>query len=91
MSTQLRQPWRAAGASSKGKASAQDIEALARQMDHFLSVFSNGQSRPAAAKPDFFESGRFGDFSLLRVVLGYGVLTLLAVALALVFFQRRDL
>jgi ABC-type transport system involved in multi-copper enzyme maturation permease subunit len=91
MTTQLRQPWRATDASSKGKASAQDMEALARQMDHFLSVFSNGQSRPAAAKPDFFESGGFRDFSLLRVIVGYGVPTLLAVALALVFFQRRDL
>jgi hypothetical protein len=91
MSTQLRQPWRAAGASAKGKASAQDMEALARQVDHFLSVFSNGQARPAVAKPDFFESGRFGDFSLLRVILGYGVPTLMAVALALLFFYRRDL
>lgn len=90
MSTQLRQPWRAAGASAKSKASAQDLEALARLGD-FFSVFSNGPSRPAAAKPDFFESGRFGDFSLLRVVLGYGVPTLMAVALALVFFHRRDL
>ena len=91
VTTQLRQPWRAAGASSKSKASAQDLEALARQMDRFFSVFSNGQSRPAAAKPDFFESGGFRDFSLLRVILGYGVPTLMAVALALVFFQRRDL
>ncbi len=91
MTTQLRQPWRTAGASAKSKASAQDMEALARQMDHFLSVFSNGQLRPVPAKPDFFESGGFRDFSLLRVILGYGVPTLMAVGLALVFFQRRDL
>jgi ABC-type transport system involved in multi-copper enzyme maturation permease subunit len=91
MSTQLRQPWRAAGASAENKASAQDMEALARQVDHFLSVFSNGQTRPAAAKPDFFEGGKFGDFSLPRVILGYGVPTLMAVALALLFFYRRDL
>ncbi|MCX5645844.1 MAG: ABC transporter permease subunit [Phycisphaerae bacterium] len=90
MSTQLRQPWRAADAEARGKANAQDMEALARQMDHFLSVFSNGQPSPAA-KPDFFEGGRFTDFSLLRVILGYGLPTLMAVALAMVFFHRRDL
>jgi hypothetical protein len=89
--TQLRRPWHATDASARNKASAQDMEALARQVDHFLSVFSNGQARAAAAQPDFFESGKFGDFSLPRVVLGYGVPTLMAVALALLFFYRRDL
>jgi len=88
MSTQLRQPWRAAD--GRSKASVQDMEALARQMDHFLSVFSNGQPKPVT-KPDFFEGGRFSDFSLLRVILGYGVPTLMAVVLAMVFFHRRDL
>jgi ABC-type transport system involved in multi-copper enzyme maturation permease subunit len=91
MCTQLRQPWRTPEANAKDQASAQDMEALARQVDHFLSVFSNGQARPAAAPPDFFEGGRFGDFSLPRVLLGYGVPTLMAVALALLFFYRRDL
>ena len=91
LSTQLRQPWHAADGAGRAQASAQDMEALARQMDHFLSVFSSGQSRPAAAKPDFFEGGGFSDFSLGRVILGYGLPTLMAVALALVFFQRRDL
>jgi ABC-type transport system involved in multi-copper enzyme maturation permease subunit len=91
MCTQLREPWRAAEANAKNKASAQDMEALAQQVDHFLSVLSNGQSRPAATRPDFFEGGRFGDFSLPRVLLGYGGPTLIAVALALLFFYRRDL
>ena len=90
MSTQLRQPWRAADGEGRSKASVQDMEALARQMDHFLSVFSNGQPKPVT-KPDFFEGGRFNDFSLLRVILGYGVPTLMAVVLAMVFFHRRDL
>ncbi len=91
LSTQLRQPWHAAGASIKGKTSAQDMEALAQQVNHFLSVFSNGQSPLAAARPDFFDGGKFGDFSLPRVMLGYGGPTLMAVALALLFFYRRDL
>ncbi len=91
ITTQLREPWRAADADSKGKVSAEDLEALTRPMDHFFSVFSGGPSRPAVTKPEFFESGGFRDFSLFRVVLGYGVPTLTAVALAVVFFQRRDL
>lgn len=90
LSTQLRQPGRATDARPKITANAQDMEVLARQMDHFLSVFSNGQAKPAA-KPEFFEGGHFPDFSLCGVVLGYGLPTLIAVALSLVFFQRRDL
>jgi ABC-type transport system involved in multi-copper enzyme maturation permease subunit len=88
MTTQLRQPWRAAD--GKSKASAQDMEALARQMDNFLSVFSDGKPK-LASKPDFFEGGGFRDFSLLRVILGYGLPTLMAVALTMLFFHRRDL
>jgi ABC-type transport system involved in multi-copper enzyme maturation permease subunit len=88
MTTQLRQPWRAAD--GKSKASAQDMEALARQMDNFLSVFSDGKPK-LAPKPDFFEGGGFRDFSLLRVILGYGLPTLMAVALTMLFFHRRDL
>jgi ABC-type transport system involved in multi-copper enzyme maturation permease subunit len=91
LTTQLRQPWRPAEGDAKKTASAQDLEALARQMDSFLSVFSGGQSQPAATRPEFFESGGFRDFSLRRVILGYGVPTLLAVALSLICFQRRDL
>jgi hypothetical protein len=59
-------------------------------VDHFLSILSNGEPKPAS-KPDFFEGGGFTDFSLLRVILGYGLPTLAAVALTLVFFHRRDL
>jgi len=91
MSTQLRQPWHTAEGDSKSEVKAQDMEALARQMDHFLSVFSSGQSTRAAARPEFFEGGRFKDFSLLRVILGYGVPTLMTVVLSLLFFHRRDL
>jgi ABC-type transport system involved in multi-copper enzyme maturation permease subunit len=91
MSTQLRQSWRAADESSTGDVNAEDTDAFARQLDHFLSVFSDTQPKPAAAPPDFFEGGRFDDFSLLRVTLGYGLPTLLAVVLATLFFHRRDL
>jgi ABC-type transport system involved in multi-copper enzyme maturation permease subunit len=86
LSTQLRQPWHPAQSETKTPATTQDIEAVA----NFLSVLSGSQPKPAA-KPEFFEGGHFADFSLGRVVLGYGLPTLMAVALALVFFQRRDL
>jgi len=90
MSTQLRQSWRETEADAKGKAGAED-DTFARQVDHFLGVFSNAPSKPAATTPDFFEGGAFHDFSLLRVTLGYGAPTLLAVVLATLFFCRRDL
>jgi len=90
MSTQLRQSWRETEADAKGKAIAED-DTFARQVDHFLGVFSNAQSKPPATTPDFFEGGAFDDFSLLRVTLGYGAPTLLAVVLAMLFFCRRDL
>jgi ABC-type transport system involved in multi-copper enzyme maturation permease subunit len=91
MSTQLRQPWCAGDAGSKGNATVQDTDAVTRQLDHFLSVFSTPQAKPVATKPDFFEGGAFDDFSVLRVILGYGLPTLLAVVLAMLFFHRRDL
>jgi ABC-type transport system involved in multi-copper enzyme maturation permease subunit len=90
MSTQLRQPWRPAESDAKVKANAQDMEALARQMNHFMSVFSGAPSKPAT-KPDFFEGGGFTDFSLGRVLLGYGLPTVLAVTLTMLLFHRRDL
>ena len=91
MSTQLRRPWRAPDVDAKGHAAAQDTDALTRQLDHFLSVFSTAQTKPAATRPEFFEGGTFNDFSLLRVTLGYGLPTLLAVVLAMLFFHWRDL
>jgi ABC-type transport system involved in multi-copper enzyme maturation permease subunit len=91
MSTQLRRPWRAPDVDAKGRAAAQDTDALTRQLDHFFSVFSTAQAKPAATRPEFFEGGSFNDFSLLRVTLGYGLPTLLAVVLAMLFFHWRDL
>ncbi len=90
MCTQLRQPWRPSGADSQANAPAGETDALARQMDHFFRVFSSAPPSPAA-KPEFFEAGEFKDFSLLRVILGYGLPALLAILLATVVFHWRDL
>ena len=91
ISTQLRQPWRPPEASRQTNVNAEDINALSDQMSHFFSVFSGVQPKPKAANGDFFEGETFADFSLLRVVLGYGLPTLAAVFLATLSFYWRDL
>jgi hypothetical protein len=91
MSTQLRQSWRGTTVDSAGSVDAEQPGAIARQLDHFLNVFSDAQPSPPATKPDFLEGGAFDDFSLLHVLLGYGLPTLLAVFLTVLFFHWRDL
>jgi len=91
ISTQLRQPWRQADAGAGSRAGAEDINAITDQMSNFFNVFSGVQPKPKAANPDFFEGETFDDFSLLRVVLGYGLPTLAAVFLATLCFYWRDL
>lgn len=86
--TLLRQPW--SEESEKPTANREDMEALAQQAAQFLSVLSGGAPQPAAKKPAFFEQSSYDDFSLLRVLLGYGIPTALSVALATVCFNRRD-
>ena len=53
--------------------------------DDFYAAF--GQEPPKVEKPP----GEFHDFSLLRVLLGYGIPSILAVGLATWCFCRRDL
>jgi hypothetical protein len=91
ISTQLRQTLRAPEAHPDGDAVAKDAPVFPKQIEHFMNVFSGAPAAPTATKPDFFESDKFGDFSLLRVVLGYGLPTVMAVMLAMLCFHRRDL
>lgn len=91
ISTQLRQSWREPGINPESKTNAPDNDGVADQMSHFFSVFSGVQPKPKAADPDFFEGGKFEDFSLLRVIIGYGLPTLVVVFLAVLCFYRRDL
>jgi hypothetical protein len=85
--TLLRQPWNEELGTETAK--SEDMEALARQAAQFLSVLSGGPAQPAA-KPAFFEQANYEDFSLLRVLLGYGIPTLLSIALAMICFNLRD-
>jgi ABC-type transport system involved in multi-copper enzyme maturation permease subunit len=91
ISTQLRQTLRTPEAHTNSSARVEDTQALSKQIEHFLNVFSEAPSKPTATKTDFFEGEEFGDFSLLRVILGYGIPTVMAVVLALLCFHWRDL
>jgi ABC-type transport system involved in multi-copper enzyme maturation permease subunit len=91
ISTQLRQPWRAADVGTESNANVEDMNAFTGQVSNFFSVLSGVKPEPKATKPDFFEGEKFDDFSLLRVTLGYGLPTLVAVILATLCFYWRDL
>ncbi len=88
--TQLRQPWREVEGSVKVNTNKLDMNAFS-SLSNFFSVLSPTKPEPKAAKPDFFESKKFANFSLLRVTLGYGLPTLMAVILATLSFYWRDL
>jgi ABC-type transport system involved in multi-copper enzyme maturation permease subunit len=91
ISTQLRRPLRETDATSKVAAGAKDSEIFTDQVSNFFSVFSGVKSKPEVSKPDFFESEKFDDFSLFRVILGYGLPTIAAVILSSLCFYWRDI
>ena len=89
--TLLRQPWREAESASQDINTDEEMEALARQAALFLSGLSGNPAPPRRPEPEFFNRDHFQDFSLPWVVLGYGIPTLAAIALATLCFCRRDL
>ena len=90
MPTLLRTAWNEEEAESPRELTADDIKALSRQADQFMSILS-GKSPPREPEESFFDKGDYKDFSLWRVGLGYGVPTLLALVLSAAFFCWRDL
>jgi len=88
--TQLRQPWRQVEGEPKLKIDQEDLKAFS-SLSNFFSVLSPTKPQPKPAKPDFFESEEFVNFSLLRVTLGYGIPTILTIILATLSFYLRDL
>ena len=87
--TLLRQPWHSGEADS---ASADiDIEAFKRLPTTFKGLLFGGTPQEPEAKAGFYESTDYRDFSLLRVLLGYGIPTLAAVGLSILCFCWRDL
>ena len=87
--TLLRQPWREEAAT----AAAKDLEPeeLMRQASGFLTSLAGGPQEPPARKASFFEREEFPGISLWKVLCGYGLPALAAIALATVCFCRRDL
>ncbi len=89
--TLLRQPWRPVEEDAQRAATDEDLAALSRQAAHFLKVFSGAPQEPVQPEPGFYDRDQFDDFSLTRVLLGYGLPALAAVALATLCFCLRDL
>lgn len=86
--TLLRTPWHmdetVAAVNMPG---SEDMQAAA----DFFSALTGGS--PAAVKkdPEFYNQGDYEDFSLVRVVMGYGLPTLAALVCTTFLFYQRDL
>lgn len=89
--TLLRQPWNETEVESQNPLGDHDAEMVARQAAYVMNFLSGEPAPPPPSKDGFFEQNNYDDFSLGRVLLGYGIPTLAAVALALLSFCSRDL
>ncbi len=90
--TLLRQPWSESEEEDlPDSLSEEDMEALDRQTQQFLGILSGTKPPPPPKETPFAEREEYKDFSLRRVALAYGGLTVLAVGLATALFCRRDL
>jgi ABC-type transport system involved in multi-copper enzyme maturation permease subunit len=87
--TLLRQPWREADADAAKPNAEVDMAAIGQSVASFLTF--SGQPVQTQRHHDFFEKDNYKDFSLWRVLLGYGIPTLAAVGLATLSFCRRDM
>jgi len=85
--TLLRRPWRGAEEQTPDGTTQEDLQELQRQFDRLML----GGRAPAKPQPGFFDQGDYKDFSLVRVILGYGIPTLLALGLTTLSFCWRDL
>ena len=92
--TLFRTSWSETDA-DKRRLSNVDIQALGKAGGMFVSMLSGSAEPQKNGKSDFFETffskGDYRDFSLTRVIFGYGTPTLIALGLATLVFCRRDL
>ncbi len=92
ITTQLRRPMYPDDTVAKDVTNTQDTAAFTRQASNFLSVLSGtAPIQPQAQKNEFFDPGKFDDFSVFRVTIAYGLPTLASVVLAIFCFYWRDL
>lgn len=87
MPSLLRTPWNDDGSAETGVPSMKELQAMAQ----IFGVIGGGVTPVDEPEGKFFQQGDYRDFPLGRVVLGYGVSTLLAFGLSLLFFCWRDL
>ena len=83
--TLLRQPWN----ETEVEEPDADMDAALRDALGFFSSLG-GNSTPEPEERGFFEQGDYEDFSLRRVLMGYGIPTLISIALATLCFCLRD-
>jgi ABC-type transport system involved in multi-copper enzyme maturation permease subunit len=85
--TLLRQPW---DETEEEEPEPTMDEALRDAMGFFSSLGGNSTPQPQPEEQSFFDRGNYEDFSLRRVFLGYGIPTLVSIALATLCFCLRD-
>lgn len=84
--TLLRQPWSETDVEEPDP----EMDAALRDALSFFSSLGGNSSPEPEQEPNFFESGDYEDFSLRRVLLGYGIPTLVSIVLATLCFCLRD-
>ncbi len=85
--TLLRQPWN----ETEVEEPEPTMDAAFRDaLGFFSSLGGNAAAEPQPEQRTFFERGDYEDFSLRRVLLGYGIPTLVSIALATLCFCLRD-
>ncbi len=79
-------------AEEASQSAQRDAEALAAQADQFMRLLSGQSAAPAAPqRSGFLEPRAFEELSVIKIMLGYGIPTLIALGMSLWIFQRRDL
>jgi ABC-type Na+ transport system ATPase subunit NatA len=87
--TLLRSDWQGNKDSASAAANSREAEAMARQLTGFLGMLSGSAAQQP--QPGFFNSDKFDDVSLGRIVVSYSLPTLAALGLSVICFHRRDL
>lgn len=87
----LRRPWSASEAAERPGVSEKDLAKIAEGASFVYLLTGGTPPPPPEEKKGFYDRDEFEDFSLWRVILGYGLPTVLAIGLAAVWFSRQDL
>ncbi len=90
MPTVLRTPWNRNAGQTNGSHEAV-LQSALQWWGSVSGVLATGATPAAEPKGSFFERGSYEDFSLLRVLLGYGLPALGAFGLSVLAFSWRDL